>query len=135
MNHRLPLFISGVLLLIACSCKETNGPGALQNNSWRVKSIEGSNYLSVATEVYVLTLGADGSFEIGFEVNECTGSWIAGPGKALDFGAPGCSKACCDSPYADNIKRILDVVDSYQLHSGKLDLLAGDEQIHLTLVR
>ncbi|MDX2284217.1 MAG: META domain-containing protein [Bacteroidia bacterium] len=120
--------LAALILAAGVSC-ERIASSSLAGTRWLAVSIEDAVSTRSAVGAYLLEFGDGDIWSIELDVNTCNSVFSLGGGSRIDFTTPGCSKACCDSQFAEDMLRILDAADRYQLRNGRLILQAGGETL------
>jgi hypothetical protein len=111
-------------LLTACFPDRTE----IRENTWIAVSLKPS-----ATDttwnpgaVYELTFPEKRTFSIRLDVNSCGGIAAFNPNNIIFFNDISCSEACCDSPFATEMLRLLAEVNRYQFNDDQLELTGNN---------
>lgn len=93
---------------------------------WEVISVRTDNSLipQLAEESYVLELASDGSYNLSLDVNNCEGQYIVPIKGQINLEIPGCSKACCDSEFAEKLPGLISMVTEFYVKNEILTLRA-----------
>jgi heat shock protein HslJ len=128
MKSALFCILAALMLAAGSGCSRIE-PGSLAGSRWLAVSIEDAVSTRSAVGAYLFEFGDGDTWSIKLDVNQCNGQFSLSGASSIDFTRPGCSKACCDSQFAEDMLRILDVADRYQIRNGRLILQAGGETL------
>jgi hypothetical protein len=108
----------------------------IRNNTWIAVSLQPSDNDSIWNPgaVYELTFPEKRSFSIQLDVNKCGGKVVFNPNNIILFNDIFCTEACCDSPFAVELLRLLGEVNRYQFNDDEM-VLTGNDGITINFVR
>lgn len=108
----------------------------IRANTWIVVSLKPSATDSTWNPgvVYELTFPENRTFSIRLDVNSCDGTAAFNPNNIIFFNDIGCTQACCDSPFAAELLRLLAQVNRYQFNDDQLEL-TGNNGIVINFTR
>lgn len=128
---RIFIMLCSVLVIMSASSCEKG----LENTRWKVTEIRQANATKtdMPTKDYILEFKSDKSVGIKLDINNCFGSYEISDPNQIQFSPMGCTKACCDSEFANQFINLLQQVKSYTV-AGKKLTLNGEGVIRLVQV-
>ncbi|MEN8249562.1 MAG: META domain-containing protein [Bacteroidota bacterium] len=120
------------MTLLGMSCQEEIVDVDLTLNTWKVEKIKrrGSGSFEKTENTYFLKFRNDSTLTIGLEVNTCIGHYSIPQAGNIEIASIGCTKACCDSEYAEALIQLFQNVTDYYLKGEEL-YMEGDGEIVL----
>ncbi len=120
---RLMYFLLPLLILTACEPDDANDPSALRQR-WILMTLQTSADVQpvAGTGPYVLDLRQAEHFSLGLDANRCNGEWSTAPDGKIDLSRFGCTYICCDSPFAEELSRLVRGADRYSLQNDQMRL-------------
>lgn len=108
----------------------------IRDNTWIAVSLKSSENDSTwnAGAVYELTFPEKRTFSIQLDVNLCGGKVVFNPNNIILFNEIGCTEACCDSPFATELIRLLGEVNRYLFNDNQM-VLTGNNGITINFVK
>jgi hypothetical protein len=100
----------------------------IRSNTWIAVSMKASETDSTwnPSAAYELTFPENRTFSIRLDANSCGGSAVFNPNNIIFFNDISCTEACCDSPFATELLRLLALVNRYQFNDDQLELSGND---------
>ena len=124
----LMLFVIGVLFF---SCERKNTDIDFTKKNWKVVSIKPEGEAKQNAEAdYILDFKEDNSVSLNLDINACGGSYDIPNEGSITFTAFGCTEACCDSEFAEEMVIMFPDMTSYYVKGNELTL-EGDGKIIL----
>jgi len=118
--------IASIILLAALTLTSaclTDNTAQLLEGGWRVISIQPTGQVSEnAPADYILQFGADGNLSLRLDVNNCGGQFNTFNGGNIDIEPLGCTEACCDTPFAQQLAGMLSGVEHFDIQGRTLTL-------------
>ncbi|MDP2187080.1 MAG: META domain-containing protein [Sphingobacteriaceae bacterium] len=108
----------------------------IRDNTWIAVSLKASDNDSTWNPgaAYELTFPEKRGFSIQLDVNTCGGKVVFNPNNIIFFNDIFCTEACCDSPFATELLRLLAKVNRYQFNENQM-VLTGNNGITISFVR
>ncbi len=114
--------LSFILALTLSACLTDNTAQLLQGD-WRVISIEATGQaVENAAADYILQFGEDGNLSLRLDVNNCGGRFNTFNGGNIDIEPMGCTEACCDTPFAQQLAGLLSEMEHFDIQGRTLTL-------------
>jgi heat shock protein HslJ len=128
------IFLISPFFLIKCSKEKEN---KISDNSWRVLSIMSSDNQNIlnAPSLFEIQFLKDNSVNLKLDVNSCFSTYRISDAESIKIQSFGCTKMCCDDPFADNLIQALIEVTSYKKDKDSLELLSKDRTIRLISIK
>jgi heat shock protein HslJ len=128
---RVALLLLTFVALVAC--KKDNNQNDTIFGKWKVEGFvaDGSS-ISKTTEANIyVTFNNNKSVDIQLDVNSCFSTFTI-ESSNITIASLGCTEACCDSEFSQELAGLLSIVKTYHFTSGKLNL-AGDDNLNIRL--
>lgn len=120
--------IASIILLAALALTSaclTDNTAQLLEGDWRVVSIQPTGQVSEnASADYILQFGEDGNLSLRLDINSCGGRFNTFNGGNIDIEPMGCTEACCDTPFAQQLAGMLSGMEHFDIQ-GKVMTLHG----------
>ena len=98
----------------------------LQETTWSVTKITDENDDDTfPTATIQLYFGTNDSITLFKDVNTCNASYDIKSKSSIEFTGFGCTEACCDKAFADDVQSILSSANKYELDGSKLTISNG----------
>lgn len=118
--------ISSFILALTLSACLTDNTAQLLEGDWRVVSIQPTGQVSEnAPAEYILQFGEDGNLSLRLDVNSCGARFHTFNGGNIDIELMGCTEACCDTPFAQQLAGLLSEMEHFDIE-GRTLTLHGD---------
>lgn len=78
---------------------------------------------------YIFDFENDTTLNVKLDVNSCFGQYSIVCDDCIEFKGFGCTEACCDSKYAEDIIKIVSESTSYNINDDKLTLKGSGEVV------
>jgi heat shock protein HslJ len=118
------------IFLTLLSCKKENIN--ITSHKWEVVSVKesGQTFSDKPKESYILDFTRNSTYQLKLDVNNCSGKYVIPVKGKISFGSAVCTKACCDTEFAENLLKMLNEVSDYYV-KGDILTLKVDVQIKL----
>jgi heat shock protein HslJ len=128
------IFLISPFFLIKCSKEREN---KISDNSWRVLSITSSDNQNIlnAPSLFEIQFHQDNSVNLKLDVNSCFSTYRIINTGIIKIQSFGCTKMCCDDPFADILKQALIEVTGYKREKDSLELLTPYRTIRLISIK
>lgn len=126
------LIFAIIVGLVMCSCKKEDINIDITSNNWEVVKIkkQGKSTYKKAKEVYVLEFINDTMYTLNLDVNSCGGRYEIVNNGNIIISAMGCTRACCDSEFAEDLLVLFSKMTEYYGKGNEL-ILEGQGKIIL----
>lgn len=118
--------IASIILLAALTLTSaclTDSTAQLLQGDWRVVSIEATGQaVENAPAEYILQFGENGNLSLRLDVNNCGGRFNTFNGGNIDIEPMGCTEACCDTPFAQQLAGLLSEMEHFEIQGRTLTL-------------
>jgi len=120
----------GLFLVISISlisCEKEDNDISIKGTKWKVVYIKdnGSSFNKRAKEDYIIEFKNDSSYSLSLDVNECIGNYNILNEKEIIIARSGCTKVCCDSEFAEELRELLGEINNYNIDRDILFLLSN----------
>jgi|GEM_PF-1060694 heat shock protein HslJ len=122
------------LILLAVSCQRRLK--TLTDTRWKVTELRLANATNTLypTKAYVLEFRDEKSLSIKLDLNSCGGSYnTTKEGNAIKISPLACTKACCDSEFANNLAFSLSEMNQLRGSGNKLTLENSNQKSYIQL--
>ena len=125
------LLLAISLFLAAFSCQRTT----LAGTKWKVMELRLPNSTNTLypTKDYIVEFRDEKSIGIKLDINSCGGGYELSDDKTIKISPLACTKACCDSDFADNLARALSEMTTAKSSSNQLMLENLSQKSHIKL--
>jgi hypothetical protein len=69
------------------------------------------------------------------DVNSCGSTYKIYNENLIDIEPIYCTEICCDKPFADTLRNVLNIVKSYKITGDELELIATNRIVNLTKIK
>jgi heat shock protein HslJ len=115
--------ISSLILALTLSACLSDHTAQLLQGGWRVVSIQATGQaVENAPAEYILRFGEDGNLSLRLDVNSCGGRFNTFNGGNIDIEPMGCTEACCDTPFAQQLAGLLSEMEHFDIQGRTLTL-------------
>ena len=126
----------GIILIISnflIACDKEESEINIKETKWRIIHVKdiGTTFSQRAKEEYILEFSNDNHYSINLDVNDCWGNYNILNDKEIFISGSGCTEACCDSEFAEDLLELLKKMNKYNIKGDNLFLLSNNQQIKL----
>lgn len=120
------LIYLSLFLIVLFSCEQDANDSKrnfdLVSTKWKVVKVKsnGDESYSYTNENYILEFVDDTFYDINLDVNYCNGEYKLFDNGEAEIEWPSCTKACCDSEFAENLIHLLSQVKQYYEENNEL---------------
>lgn len=115
--------ISSLILALTLSACLADKTAQSLEGDWRVVSMQTTGLASDnAPEDYILQFGEDGHLNLRLDVNNCSGRFNTFNDSSLEIEPMGCTRVCCDTPFAERLILTLSDMEHFAIQGKRLTL-------------
>lgn len=121
------------LMFTDISCNKEGAQNKLSDTEWLVQFITDpiTNTSEEAPVPYVVKFAGDSLISVKLDINSCVGGYQLGEGNSIKISPMACTKACCDSDFAEKMIRLLTSAGSYRFDDDRLVIVTSNKEIVL----
>jgi len=114
------ILLTALILTSACLADKT---AQSLEGDWRVVSMQTTGLASDnAPADYILQFGEDGNLNLRLDVNNCSGRFNTFNDSSLEIEPMGCTRVCCDTPFAERLTLALSEMEHFAIQGKRLTL-------------
>jgi hypothetical protein len=124
-----------VPLVLSCTKEKQSNP--LIDTKWEVWSITAPerDFIIISPTPYLITFKKDNVYNMRLDVNSCGSTYKIYNENLIDIEPIYCTEICCDKPFADTLRNVLNIVKSYKITGDELELIATNRIVNLTKIK
>ena len=131
---KIASILSFILAFTLSACLTDHTAQLLEGN-WRVVSIQTTGVASMLMTGfssnnpqadYILQFREDGNLNLRLDVNNCSGRFNTFNDSSLEIEPMGCTRVCCDTPFAEHLTGALSHMEHFAIQGKRLTLHGAD---------